>query len=192
VCARCYALKVTSALLKPLYETAFRARTEFCGDHFDQRIHGLICLPESFDLLNRVKNSRMAATVIESADPGRAPSHNVLGQVHGNLPTQTWGRLIPRDASISQMIGDRGFDLPPMTVARFHFDALMCASFPSRRQDGSGSVHPQSRARRIRDGRAFRPHRPDQVQPAFEPFAELARPGIVRAAELIHEPEISE
>lgn len=40
-------------------------------------------------------------------------------------------------------------------------------------------------------GRTLRPHGADQVQPAFEPFAELARPGIVRAAELINEPKIS-
>jgi hypothetical protein len=87
--------------LKPRCEAAFHPRTELGGDHFDQRIQGLIRLSESFDLLNRVKNSGMVTTVIESADPGRAPSHNVLGPVHGNLPTETRGRLIPRDPSIS-------------------------------------------------------------------------------------------
>jgi hypothetical protein len=36
---------------------------------------------------------------------------SVLGQVHRDLTTQTKGRLIPRDASISEMIGNRCLDL---------------------------------------------------------------------------------
>lgn len=42
---------------------------------------------------------------------GRAPSPHVLGQIHGNLSTQTSAGLIPRDTSIAKMIGDCGFDL---------------------------------------------------------------------------------
>jgi hypothetical protein len=51
---------------KPLRETAFHPRTEFGGDKLDQRIQGLIRLPKSFDLLNRVKNGSVVATVVES------------------------------------------------------------------------------------------------------------------------------
>jgi hypothetical protein len=58
-----------------------------------------------------MKNGGMVATVVESSDPGRAPSPHVLGQIHGNLSTQTSGSLIPRDTSIAKMIGDCGFDL---------------------------------------------------------------------------------
>jgi len=36
---------------------------------------------------------------------------SVLGQAHRDLTTQTRGRLIPRDASISEMIGYRCLDL---------------------------------------------------------------------------------
>jgi hypothetical protein len=98
-------------MLKPFCETAFRLRTKLGCNHFDQRVQGLIRLPKAFDLLNRVKNGGVMAPVIESADPGRAPSPYVLGQVHGNLSAQTGGSLIARDASISEMIGDGGFDL---------------------------------------------------------------------------------
>src|SRR5437773_11837588 len=58
-----------------------------------------------------MKNGGVVATVVKPADPGRAPYHNVLGQVHGNLPTQTRGRLVPMDASISEMIGYRRLNL---------------------------------------------------------------------------------
>src|SRR6201999_2085171 len=94
--------------LKPLCETPVRGRAEFGGDHFDQRIQGLIRLTKSVDLLNRVKNGGVVATVVESSDPGRAPSRHVLSQIHGNLSTQTSGSLIPRDTSIAKMIGDCG------------------------------------------------------------------------------------
>jgi hypothetical protein len=97
--------------LKPFYETAFHVRAELGRNHFDQRIQGLIRLTKSFDLLNRVKNGGVVATVVESSDLGRAPSPHVLGQIHGNLSTQTSGSLIPRDTSIAKMIGDCGFDL---------------------------------------------------------------------------------
>src|SRR5437016_1466884 len=60
--------------LKPLCETAFRVWAELGCDHFDQGIQGLIRLTKSFDLLNRVKNGGVVATVVESSDPGRAPS----------------------------------------------------------------------------------------------------------------------
>lgn len=68
-------------MLKPLCETAFRPKTEFGGDHFDQRIQGLIRLPKAFDLLNRVKNGGVVPTALESSDPGRAPSSHVLGKI---------------------------------------------------------------------------------------------------------------
>ncbi|HXP08654.1 MAG TPA: hypothetical protein VN828_09170 [Acidobacteriaceae bacterium] len=98
-------------ILQPLGEAAFHPRTELGGDHFDQSVDGLIRLPKAFDLPNRVKNGRVVATVIKSADPGRAPSRHVLRQIHRNLPTQAGRSLLPRDASISEMIRDRGFDL---------------------------------------------------------------------------------
>jgi hypothetical protein len=97
--------------LKPFCETTFHLRTERHGEHFDQCIQGLIRVPKAVDLLNRVKNGGVVPTVVESSDPGRAPSPHVLGQVHGNLPTQTRGSLIPRDTSISEMIGNCGFGL---------------------------------------------------------------------------------
>jgi len=68
-------------------------------------------MPKAFDLLNRVKNGGMVATIVESSDPGRTPSPHILGQIHGDLATQTSGSLIPRDTSIAKMIGDCGFDL---------------------------------------------------------------------------------
>jgi len=40
--------------------------------------------------------------------------------------------------------------------------------------------------------RALRPHRPNQVEPAFQPFPEFSRAGILRASELPHETEIAE
>jgi hypothetical protein len=98
-------------MLKPLSEAVYRLRTEFGGDHFDQRVQGLVRLPKAFDLPNRVKNGGVMATIVKSADLGCAPSNHVLGQIHGNLPTQTSCGLIPRDASISEMIGDCCFDL---------------------------------------------------------------------------------
>jgi hypothetical protein len=61
--------------LKPLYATAFHPRTDLGGDHLDQRIQGLIRLPEAFDLLNGVENCCVAAAVVKSADLGRALSH---------------------------------------------------------------------------------------------------------------------
>jgi hypothetical protein len=96
---------------KPLCETALRRRTKLGGDHFDQRIQGLVRLPKSVDLPNRVKNGGVVATIVKSSDLGCAPSSHVPGQIHGNLPTQTSCCLIPRDASISEMIGDCGFNL---------------------------------------------------------------------------------
>src|SRR5258708_7524464 len=52
-----------------------------------------------------------------------------------------------------------------MTVAGFQFYVQMRPSLPSFRQDGSGSVHPPSRACRIQDSGALRSYRPDQVEP---------------------------
>ena len=173
-------------MLKPLRETAFRPKTELGGDHFDQRAQGLIRLPKAFDLLNRVKNGGVVPTVEESSDPGCALSHNVL------LP-DTWKRVgsNKREPGSQGRVLSRDDPRPwlrfaPVTVARFQFVAPCCASFLSRRQDGSGSVHPQSSARRIHCGRTLRPHGADQVEPAFQPLAEFPRPGVIRAPELIH------
>jgi hypothetical protein len=94
-----------------LRAATFNPGTELVGEHFDQCIQRFIRLPKSFDFLNRVKNRGVMATIVEPPDPGRAPSSHVLGQVHRNLSAQTGGSLIARDASISEMIGDGGFDL---------------------------------------------------------------------------------
>jgi hypothetical protein len=91
--------------------SAFHSWAERNGEQFDQRIHRLIRLQKTFDLLNRVKNSGVMATVVESANPGRTPSSHILGEIHRNLSAQARGSLIPRNPSISEMIGDRGFDL---------------------------------------------------------------------------------
>ena len=77
----------------------------------DEAVQIWVALAELVDLLNRVKNGGVVATVVESSDPGRAPSPHILGKIHGNLSTQTSGSLIPRDSSIAKMIGDCGFDL---------------------------------------------------------------------------------
>jgi hypothetical protein len=92
-------------------QTAFHSWADRNGEHFDQCIQRLIRLPKVFDLLYRVKNRGVMATVVESADPDRAPSRHIPGQIHRNLPAQAWGGPIPRNASTSEMIGDRGFDL---------------------------------------------------------------------------------
>jgi hypothetical protein len=122
---------------KPLCETAFHLWAERNGEYFDQRVHRLIRLPEPFDLLNRVKNGSVVAAVIKSADLGRAPSHNVLGEVHRNLPTQTRGRLIPGDASISEMIGYRRLNLfegqPFVPISVRHFQHLRIESRAGRK-----------------------------------------------------------
>ena len=46
------------------------------------------------------------ATVVEPADPRRAPPSNVLRQIHGNLPTETGTALVPQHTTASKVIGE--------------------------------------------------------------------------------------
>ena len=62
----------------------------------------------------------------------------------------------------------------------------------SRYEHGIRPVNPETSAGRIHYRRALRPHRPDQVEPTFEPFAEFSRSGVFRASELAHQTEIAE
>ena len=50
-------------------------------------------------------------TVVEPADPRRAPPSNVLRQIHRNLPTETGTALVPQHTTVSKMVGDCRFDL---------------------------------------------------------------------------------
>ena len=48
----------------------------------DQRVDRFIRSSKAFNFPNRVKNSGVMATVVEPADPRRAPPSNVLSQIH--------------------------------------------------------------------------------------------------------------
>src|SRR5947209_4097871 len=54
------------------------------------------------------------------------------------------------------------------------------------------SIHIQTRAIRINRGGALRPHRPDQVQPTFQPFAKLAGSTVIGAAQLTDKAAVAE
>jgi hypothetical protein len=53
-------------------------------------------------------------------------------------------------------------------------------------------VNPHTGAVRVHYRGAFRPHRPDQVEPAFEPFPEFSQSGVLRTSELAHQTETAE
>src|ERR1700722_2317757 len=72
---------------------------------------------------------------------------------------------------------------------------ILCSFAPMIASVGENrirSVHPQTRAIRINRGRALRPHGPDQVQPTFQSFAELAGTTVIGTAQLTHKPAVAE
>jgi len=59
---------------RAFWAASFNPGSEFDGEHFDQSIQGFIRMSKSVDFINRVKNGGVVATIVESSDPGRAPS----------------------------------------------------------------------------------------------------------------------
>ena len=60
--------------LKALTEATFHTWVQHGGQYFDQRVNGFISSSKAFDFSNRVKDGGMVATVVESANPRRAPA----------------------------------------------------------------------------------------------------------------------
>ena len=97
--------------LKALAEPTFHPGTEHCGQHLNQRVDRFIIFSKPFDLPNRVQHRRVVPTVIEPADPGRAPATDVLRQVHGNLTAETGTGLVPLHTTAPEMNRYLRFDL---------------------------------------------------------------------------------
>jgi hypothetical protein len=62
----------------------------------------------------------------------------------------------------------------------------------SVRHDCICPIHKQTRAIRVDKSQALGPHGSDKLQPAFQFFPELTGPGVICAAELIGQAEVSE
>jgi hypothetical protein len=101
------------------------------------------------------------------------------------------------NASLSAATAARESSMPDRsgsgTVASISFNGIGqfrtdCLSnmVNSRYEHGIRPVNPETSAGRIHYRRALRPHCPDQVEPAFEPFAEFSRSGVFRASQLTH------
>jgi hypothetical protein len=84
----------------------FRLKTDFipvnrgtyrCGYNVDWGIYGFVRLSKALHFRDRMQNGAVMATVVEPANPSRAPAAHMFCQIHGDLPAEGSAKILVID-----------------------------------------------------------------------------------------------